>query len=266
MQGSLVCGGSVISHNKALTAAHCDIRKNDDSFQIRVGGEGVRDGKKFPITNTFRHENFTRGSSNNPINDLMIVEFYNPDQKLGAWAPRLNNISAYPTDNAVLTASGYGRLASQGNLPGHLRSVNVPVVSQTRCQLVYPDVTAEENICAGNDKFDSCQGDSGGPLWERAAMNASEILLLGVVSYGYGCASPNAPGVYTRVSGYADWIESILALPDTNYVAPSLPLWKIVVIVAASTLLAVTVVTLFVIFVVRRRRKGEFSERGGDDS
>ena len=51
---------------------------------------------------------------------------------------------------------------------------------------------------------DSCQGDSGGPLVTRD--DRPGFSLIGVVSFGDGCARPDSYGVYTEVSYYLDWI------------------------------------------------------------
>jgi secreted trypsin-like serine protease len=61
---------------------------------------------------------------------------------------------------------------------------------------------------------DTCQGDSGGPLMMFTTSNQWE--LVGVTSYGIGCAQPADAGVYTRVAYYQSWISSTTGSAYTN--------------------------------------------------
>lgn len=67
-------------------------------------------------------------------------------------------------------------------------------------------VSPEWQLCAGTGYSDSCQGDSGGPLVQRGT--AAEPVQVGVVSWGLGCGRAESPGIYMRVSAYADWISA----------------------------------------------------------
>jgi hypothetical protein len=60
-------------------------------------------------------------------------------------------------------------------------------------------------MCVGGDDKDSCIGDSGGPLIKTGS-NYEEDRLVGVVSWGRGCAEEGVPGVYARISYFYDWI------------------------------------------------------------
>lgn len=79
----------------------------------------------------------------------------------------------------------------------------MPIVNQTVCSDAYASFggITDRMICAGLTAGgkDACQGDSGGPL-------VADGKLVGVVSWGYGCARPNYPGVYSRVAAVRDWI------------------------------------------------------------
>jgi secreted trypsin-like serine protease len=54
------------------------------------------------------------------------------------------------------------------------------------------------------------QGDSGGPLQITKPDNQCIYYIIGVTSFGTGCGDKKFPGIYTRVSSYIDWIESIV--------------------------------------------------------
>uniref|UniRef100_A0A3B3CRK7 Serine protease 27-like n=1 Tax=Oryzias melastigma TaxID=30732 RepID=A0A3B3CRK7_ORYME len=95
-----------------------------------------------------------------------------------------------------------------GYSPDVLQEVNVPIVGPNRCRCYYGDSNeiTDNMLCAGleNGGKDSCQGDSGGPL---VILRDSTWIQGGVVSFGQGCAQPEKPGVYARVSEYQDWIS-----------------------------------------------------------
>jgi hypothetical protein len=83
-------------------------------------------------------------------------------------------------------------------------------VSNDYCNLIYGVVT-DNMICAGifQGGKGPCFGDSGGPMVSYDE-DAGLWRQLGIISFGSGCAGPHAPGVYMRVSRFADWIEEVL--------------------------------------------------------
>ena len=101
----------------------------------------------------------------------------------------------------VVTVSGWGDTGDRGELPTILQKVEVPVVPHWECEWLYGREKIKDSMfCAGRAGRDSCQGDSGGPVMY-------EGYLIGVVSWGQGCALPGYPGVYTDVSKFIDWIR-----------------------------------------------------------
>jgi len=86
-----------------------------------------------------------------------------------------------------------------------LQEVVVKTMTNNACNKKYNHGDIQTTmLCAANDGKDSCQGDSGGPLVTK---EDGAFSLIGVVSWGYDCASPDYPGVYARVTSELDWIK-----------------------------------------------------------
>jgi Secreted trypsin-like serine protease len=100
----------------------------------------------------------------------------------------------------IILVSGWGVTSEDGELANTLQKVEVPVVPQWECKLLYSyDVLLDSMFCGGRAGRDSCQGDSGGPV-------VANGYLVGIVSWGEGCARPLYPGVYTSVEKLRKWI------------------------------------------------------------
>ena len=138
---------------------------------------------------------------------------------LGTPFVTLNSNGQEPSIGDTVTAVGLGRDAEEnGKVATVLQEVDVERISHDVCIEMYPGWIVEESmICAGIPyvgQKDACYGDSGGPLLQRAA-GTGDVVQVGVVSFGTGCARKDKPGVYSRVSAAYDWIDfSICAYTD----------------------------------------------------
>ena len=106
---------------------------------------------------------------------------------------------------------------SGGMAPNDLQWVAVPTVTYDQCSEPYNNGITDSMICAGlpEGEKDSCQGDSGGPFVCRNDDN--KAVLTGVVSFGIGCALPDYPGVYARVTAVLDWVKASMVSSNWLY-------------------------------------------------
>ena len=134
---------------------------------------------------------------------------------------------------APTRVSGWGDTVEGGSLSDSLNIATTPVIPDATCDGLgglYEEFSAVSMVCAGvlSGGTDSCQGDSGGPLAASGFTGSAPVQrLVGVVSFGEGCARPNAPGVYTRIAGptynpfvqqAVDSLETSSGVPDSGSV------------------------------------------------
>lgn len=113
-------------------------------------------------------------------------------------------------DGTPLRVSGFGETLVPGEDQTYLRAVTVRKISLRNCQEKYEAYTFPVNenmLCAGkrNGGQDACSGDSG-----SAMVDPADGCVVGVVSWGIGCARPGYPGVYARIASVTDFIRGII--------------------------------------------------------
>merc|ERR1712165_487004 len=197
------CGGTILSATKILTAAHC--QKDPSGIEVIVGEHSkltATDGVRHAVTSFEIHPDY---DSSNYDNDFGIITLEVPielgDKAAAACLPEPTDTIA---DGQVLTVSGWGTTSSGGSSSDVLLAVQVPYVTNEKCQTQYTWEITSNMMCAGNydeGGVDACQGDSGGPL-------TMHNKVMGVVSWGKGCALEGYPGVYARVTAQLAWIMS----------------------------------------------------------
>ncbi|HEY2191144.1 MAG TPA: serine protease [Actinomycetospora sp.] len=190
--GFQFCGGTLVTPTKVVTAAHCTASAPDRKTFVVVGRDDKQSqaGASVPVARTWVSPTFT--AVGNGL-DVSVLTLATPvEQKTLPLATAADSALYSPATAA--TIYGWGSTAENGTPSRFLLSATVPIRDDAYCKAGASNFDPGLLTCAGYDDggVDTCQGDSGGPL-------VVADKLVGITSFGDGCARAGKPGYYTRV-------------------------------------------------------------------
>jgi trypsin len=210
----------------AITAAHCVFDNSGqlsapDPLVVRSGSTNLNSigGVLQKVREIVPHPGFS-DFLDNDIAVLLLEPSLGGTSVSTLAMPSIRGASTYFQVNAALSVNGWGRTGEGGAPSARLNTVRVPFSDQNYCrkqhELIGENIQ-KDGFCAGfrTGGFDGCSGDSGGGLYYQhtstSGTHTGDPVLVGVVSWGIGCARYGLQGVYTSVLRHLDWIEAVAA-------------------------------------------------------
>merc|ERR1712116_86169 len=235
------CAATLVATDWAITAAHCVVDSGfttKDSLSLVLGefdlssSTDSNDGNRKNVMLAL--DPIVHGSYKSPnvnSNDIALLKLAE-DVDLNTYTPAC--LAALGADYTGQNGRVYG-WGSTASCPAAtsniLLEVEVPIVSDSVCEAASNDAVtitdpgtgqcvtqafsysgqiSSDMVCAGSSGKDACQGDSGGPFTVKSS-STSQHDLVGVVSWGYGCAADGLYGVYAEVAQLRTWIDEKIA-------------------------------------------------------
>jgi hypothetical protein len=213
------CGGSIRDVWHVITAAHCVFNNGGTGqpmsaadIDVLAGVEDLRNeatGERRDVASVSFDPSYDAGAFSYDAALLTLAEPLTQTAKV-APIPLIDDATwAGATPSWAFTVTGWGATSNGGQPVNVLKAASVNYVTDSTCVSDYrdnalppiEDLVPAVEVCAAAPGRDACQGDSGGPLVRAAGPTLpADDRLVGIVSWGNGCADPDFPGVYTEVA------------------------------------------------------------------
>ncbi|XP_072943275.1 serine protease snk-like [Epargyreus clarus] len=215
---SFDCGGTIISDKYILTAAHCSSTANLGKVKYALIGAlnktNYTANQLHKIKNIIPHPRYR---SPKKYDDIALLELETPLKLDPYTVPACLDISGL--DDVEAIATGWGQTTYRGNTSDVLLKVKIEKIEEEKCSNIYltnrnyaNGIDSRTQLCFGSrdSSKDTCGGDSGGPLQVKDKKIKCMYTVIGVTSFGQHCGVAGEPAIYTKVSPYVEWIESVV--------------------------------------------------------
>ncbi|KAJ9058864.1 hypothetical protein DSO57_1007802 [Entomophthora muscae] len=208
--GKHQCGGMAYRPSVVLTAAHCTIFEDQDwtvRFRYYDFRRKLNPTNEFQIAKRRRHPEYS--SIRFDLNDVAMWKIKGTFDLLDNEYVKIDTTSISQSEGRMLKVIGWGSLKRGGSPHHKLMEVELPTFNIQACvqSLATEEKVVDPSVmfCAGFPEGgkDSCQGDSGGPIF---LTKNQTFVVVGIVSWGHGCASPGFPGIFTRLDAFASFL------------------------------------------------------------
>ncbi|XP_066430479.1 transmembrane protease serine 11G-like [Eleutherodactylus coqui] len=207
MNGIHRCGASLINNTWLVSAAHCfETDNRPNMWTVVLGKTSSTPQHGFKVKRIITYQPYFSETHQNDIALVQLLDPVNFNQNIRPVC--LPSASENFADDKSCYVTGWGALKEDGGTSPTLQQAEVKIISSALCgsPQMYGHLIDPSMICAGyvEGQIDACQGDSGGPL--VTTQSNGKWVLIGIVSFGDGCALRYKPGVYSRVTYLRSWI------------------------------------------------------------